>query len=383
MTTTLRPVALAFFTFGTFWGGWAVAAADVQHDFRLTDASLGLLLGGALLGSIVVNLVAGPVVERWGTERALAVSLTAWSLLLLGSSLSTARPVFFVAFAGGVATGGAVDVVMNVAATAGLAETPSRLIAFHGLFNGGAVAGAMVTAGVLRAGASWRWVWAAVAVAAIATAVTCLRARLPAGGPGERVPFLEAMRRAARAGLLPLALVLACSAMVEGGLETWGVLYLRVRIGAGVLVGSAAYVLGQTLATAARLGLGVTRVGEARFLLAGGAGVAAAGLTVEAFAPSAAVGALGLAAAAIGISVCWPLLLTRATQGPGTTAVPVAAMTSGGYVGFVVGPPLVGLVSRGAGLRAGLLVLAALAAVVSVVGLVQPSRADASAAAAK
>ena len=38
-------------------------------------------------------------------------------------------------------------------------------------------------------------------------------------------------------GLVVLALVFAASAMVEGGIATWGILYLRGHLGLGVLAG--------------------------------------------------------------------------------------------------------------------------------------------------
>ena len=47
-----------------------------------------------------------------------------------------------------------------------------------------------------------------------------------------------------------LALVFAASAMVETGVATWGVLYLRAEVGLGVLAGVSAYVVGNSIATA-------------------------------------------------------------------------------------------------------------------------------------
>ena len=50
-----------------------------------------------------------------------------------------------------------------------------------------------------------------------------------------------------------LAIVFAASAMVEGGIATWGVLYLRDHLEVGVLAGVGAYVVGQGLATITRI----------------------------------------------------------------------------------------------------------------------------------
>ena len=66
-----------------------------------------------------------------------------------------------------VATAGLIDIAINVAATAALADRPGRLVAFHARFNGGAAAGAALTGVLLAAGASWRWLWLGVAVVAV------------------------------------------------------------------------------------------------------------------------------------------------------------------------------------------------------------------------
>jgi MFS family permease len=155
--------------------------------------------------------------------------------------------------------------------------------------------------------------------------------------------------------------------MVEGGIDTWGVLVLRQRLGTTVLVGAGAYVTGQAVATAARIVLGPAAgaLGAVRGLAIGG-GLAAAGLVLVALAPAWGAAA-GLAVAAAGISVCWPLLLSRASAGQERPAAVVGGVTAIGYLGFVVGPPLVGALAGIVGLRPAILSLAAAAAVVAVV----------------
>jgi MFS family permease len=75
---------------------------------------------------------------------------------------------------------------------------------------------------------------------------------------------------------------------------------------------------------------------------------------------------LGLVLGAAGISVCWPMLLAHASQGVGATAGVVSGMTAIGYLGFVLGPAVIGLLAGINGLRTALLVLAAVAVVVAV-----------------
>ena len=83
--------------------------------------------------------------------------------------------------------------------------------------------------------------------------------------------MLRALLGLRHEGLLVLALVFGGSAMVEGGIATWGILYLRGHLGLGVLAGVGAYVVGESLATVARVGGGpiVAQLGTRRAVVLG------------------------------------------------------------------------------------------------------------------
>jgi fucose permease len=100
--------------------------------------------------------------------------------------------------------------------------------------------------------------------------------------------------------------------------------------------------------------------------VASGATLAAAGLVVLAVVNQPVVAAGGLVLAAAGISMCWPLLLAHASSGFHRPGDVIGGVTSVGYLGFVVGPSLVGWVAGAVGLRGGLLVLAVAALGVAV-----------------
>jgi MFS family permease len=168
-------------------------------------------------------------------------------------------------------------------------------------------------------------------------------------------------------GLLVLASVFGAAAMIEGGIATWGILYLRAHLGLGVLAGVSAYVAGESLATLARIGSGpiVGALGSRRAIRLGGL-LAAFGIATEALCGNAAIAATGLAVSAVGISVVWPLLLADVNNEARHPALAIGGVTACGYLGMVAGPPLVGLLSSAFGLRTGLLVLAAIALFVAL-----------------
>ncbi|HEY4377216.1 MAG TPA: MFS transporter [Acidimicrobiales bacterium] len=357
-TTRLAPVAGAFVAFGMFTGAWAVVTADIEHTLKFGNGAFGLLLAAALTGSMAMNAAVGPLTERHGTSTSLAVALAIWAGGLVLLAVAPAPWGLCAAVVVVLSVAGAVDVAMNVAATAALAGHPGRLVRFHGLFNVGAMAGAGAAALVLRAGDSWRTLFGGLVVVAVALAIWTSRVHLPAGGAGESHGPLHGLRTVRAEHLIGLALVFACGAMVEGGIGTWGVLVLRDRLGVAAAVGALGYLVGQLVAAGTRGGLGPTigRHGAVRGLAIGG-GATAIGLGLLALAPAPGA-VIGLAVAAGGISVCWPLLLAQASDGRDRPGVVVGGVSAIGYFGIVVGPPIVGGLASLFGLRPAMLLLA-------------------------
>jgi MFS family permease len=366
--TTLRPVAFSFVVFGVLGGAWAVAPVDIERTFGLSDAGLGLLLAAGIIGATAVAAFGGAVTDRWGAGRSLTRALVFWGVLLAAEAFAPHLAVFVPALIAAMAAGGLVDVVMNIIAADALSEDAGRLVRFHGLWNAGCVLGAAICGVVLRLGLSWRVMWFGVAVAGIVTGLLTRRARVPEPERFDHPSMWRALLGLRHEGLVVLALVFAASAMVEGGVATWGVLYLRGHLGLGVLAGVSAYVVGEMLATATRFGgRPVIAALGTRRAVALGASLAAAGIATEALCGVAALAAAGLAAAAVGISVVWPLLLADVNNEARHPALAIGGVTACGYLGMVAGPPLVGTLSALFGLRVGLLVLAAIALFVAIV----------------
>ena len=350
-----------------------MAAIDIEHSLGLSTGGYGLLLSVSLAGSAAANAVGGGLCQRFGTARVLGIALATWSVFLLAGAAAWAPAALGVAIVFIVVNAGMVDVTINVSSMTALADRPGRLVAFHGWFNSGAAAGAAACGGLLAAHVSWRWMWAILAVVVAVLAVVCSRAPLPGAERGDAVAWHGALRLLRDERLFVLAGIFALSAMVEGGIDLWGVLFLRSQLDSGLLLGAGGAVLGYSVAAVARTALGprVGRRGPPRGV-AIGAGTAAVGVALLTTAQDAALGALGLVLAAGGISMCWPLLVAAAGRDRPQPAAAVGAVTAGGYLGLVAGPAVVGWTADAIGLRGALGVLGAAAVIVAVVPAVRP-----------
>jgi MFS family permease len=409
MRRPLVVAAGAFVCFGMFWGSWAVSTSDVERYTGLSNAGLGLLLSISIGFGGLSAAAAGGITARVGAERILPLVLIPWGTFSIVAGVAPDKIAFVCTFAFAVASAGIVDMAMNTVATVGLGGSPSGMVRFHALFNAGTLCGAGLVAGLVSGAISWRWTWVVTGFGALLLALVARRSDVhetvpavaallePPAVPSVPAKGSESLLRSfsaiGRQGLVAMAVTFAITAVVEGGIDTWGVLYLRTRIATGVIVGAGAYAAGQSIAAATRASGStfVNRLGDKRGLILG-SGLACLGLALEASTTNAALSACSLAAAAGGVSLCWPLMMARlasvgevrasyaADQGPSAgdriadassdsqvgTAALVGGFTAAGYMGWVLGPAVIGTLSDQAGLRAGLLLLAGLSAVACV-----------------
>lgn len=121
-------------------------------------------------------------------------------------------------------------------------------------------------------------------------------------------------------------------------------------------------------AMSGRLGGNVVAARVARHvLLVIGALVAALGSAIGALAPVPALALVGVGLAGLGTSVCAPTLISMAGAwaGPHARAAAVSTVTTVAYLGFLLGPPAVGLMAAATSLPTALLAIASLALILA------------------
>jgi MFS family permease len=374
------PVIAAFVTFGLFWGSWAVMVFNIQRTFHLSDSELGVMLAAAVAVAGATSAVMGHLADRVGARRLLWIALFSWAGLLIVMSAAEQRWTFIIALVLVEIAGGSIDTAMNAEASHRLIGQPGALVRFHALFNGGALCGAAAAGIILHFGVSWRWVWPGVSVAALVVGLWTLATdsgkALEQRGSIDHSPApVHPVQRIRRDGLLILLFVFALAEVTEGGVDTWGVLYLRNHLATGVLLGAGAYVVGQSVAATTRGAGGglLGRLSARRALIVGGC-VAGGGILLESLSPYSVVAAIGLALGAGGASLFWPLVMSTVSRLASQVVSAVGTFTAAGYIGWVAGAPLVGWVSQTYGPQHGLQLLAVAAFGVALIAIVRSDR---------
>jgi MFS family permease len=353
-----RGPLLAFAAFGAYWGAWGVLVPEIKEQVDASVSQLGAAFLAVGLAALPTMLVTGRIVDRVGPRiMPLALVLFGGAAVLPGLADNVWQLALALLLVG--ATSGALDVVINVAATN--VETsggPRVMQVAHALFSAGFLVAA-VAVGVARgAGAGPLPILLGICALLLATAV--VNRGYPVASRRRTPPRRFTFSRR----LLVLGVLCGIAFVVEGGIENWSALFLENELDASPAVSglgpgffAAAMVAGRLLGQWLE-----TRVGD-RQLLTGGALAAAGGLALVATAPAVPLALLGFALGGAGISVAAPTTFGAAGRGASDAerGSAVASVTTIAYLGFLLGPPLIGAVSGAVDLRVGLGVLAGIA----------------------
>jgi len=167
--------------------------------------------------------------------------------------------------------------------------------------------------------------------------------------------------------LLVLGLLILAGMIAEGVMYDWSVLYLKQEIGMpqaeaalGYAVFSAAMAIARFSTDALR-----KRFSERKLLFVGGC-VAATAMALVLLSANAWVAFIGFALVGAGLALVAPILFSAATLVPGVSrAAAIASVTSIGYAGFMVGPPLIGGIAHASSLTVALTVVVLSAALLA------------------
>ena len=332
---------------------------DLQREHRMSDGTLGLVLLAGALALMITQPLAGARAARSGSAPLTVAGGLAYAGGLILPGLASSPVLFGASIVALGAASGMLDVSMNAQAVAVNKRHRREIFAsFHAAFSFGALAGAAV--GGLAAGAGLRPLahMAIVAAALVATIFLVRPGLLPATADARADAQLFA--RPTRA-LAALGVLSFCALLAEGSVGDWSAILLDRETEAGpslAALGLAAFSLTMGFGRLAADPL-AERFGAPAVVRAGGL-LAAGGLALALAGGSAATGIAGFAVMGCGLAGLFPLALNAAAAGDHVAAPALAAVSTTGYVGFIAGPAIIGLLSDATSLPTALAVVAVL-----------------------
>ena len=354
-------VVAIFFLNGLALASWFVRIPAIQGELDLGEGLLGVALLGAAVGALVSMPLAGALASRFGSRRVVGTTALLLPLSIVLPALAPGLLSLVPAVAVLGAANGALDVSMNSQAVAVEKGYGRPIMAsFHAAFSFGGLAGASIGGLVASAGVEPLPHLAAAAALCAAAGAVAYQALLPASADAadEGAPAFARPTPA----LLGLGVISFCVLLGEGAMSDWSAVYLDGTLGTGPGFAAAGYAAFSLAMAFGRLfGDGLAEhIGPVRLVQACGA-LAAVGLGVVLLVGQPTFALLGFACAGAGFSVVFPAALSAAGRTEGMAAGPaLAAVSTAGYTGFLVGPPSIGFVSELIGLGGALFIVVAL-----------------------
>lgn len=380
-----RAVYVVFIAAGVCGASWAARVPQIREQLGLTTAALGFVLLAIAVGSLISLPSAGLIVHRLGAARAIVAmaGLVCVGLATAGIGVRIGvAPVVVGLLVFGFGAG-VWDVAMNVEGAAVEQRlTRSIMSRFHAGFSVGAVGGAVLGAAMVALGVSVTAHLLLVVVVVAVVVPWATRAFLPAGAseptdadePAEAGPRGHPLAAWTEPRTLLIGLFVLTMAFAEGTAIDWLAIAAIDGHDTSATVGALAFGAFLAAMTVGRW-FGppfIDRFGRVRTLRASAA-VAFAGLCLVVFGPSMITVFAGAVLWGLGTALGFPVGMSAAADDPRRAAGRVSVVATIGYIAFLAGPPLIGVLGNSTGVLRALTVTAGLLAVgFLVAGVTRP-----------
>jgi len=348
-------------------GIWVAALPAIKLRLGFTDGSLGLSLLLAPLGALTGVLLSSKLFSRVPVGKWLVAGTILICVLYSIQVTATHRLVFwavlfatgFIGLCNGVSINSVIDTIEK--------KYQRRIMSScHGMYSlgGGVSAGLAAIFYSLHLAAAYQ-----IAIMALLIIVIVLFLKPHLFTYTQRIHSGSSLA-APPASILGLAFICFVTFMGEGSIADWSAIYLKESLHSTAALASLGFAGFSVMMAFGRLNGDalVPKTGPKRIVIAGSLTAAAGFLLALAF-PYKITAVAGFTIVGLGFSCIVPILFSAAANVRGVSpAMGIASITSGGLIGFLFGPSLIGLLSEKINLAAGLSLVLFLSLAAAYVG---------------
>ncbi|MEZ2336196.1 MFS transporter [Mucilaginibacter sp. RCC_168] len=358
-------VGAMFFMAGLSFSSWASRIATVQQDMGLSDAALGAVLFALPVGLMCSLPFSGWIITKIGSRKLLISALLVYAVALVTLGLAQNPFQLIICLICFGFSSNAVNISVNTQAviTEELYKRPI-LASFHGLWSlagfTGAGVGTFMIANHVAPYRHFLLMMVVIMIGVIIAARYLKDDKVANAGPVFVMPD---------SSLVKLGVIAFCSMICEGAMFDWSVIYFKkVVLAPTALVGVGFTAFMLTMAGGRFFADKFAhRYGLKRTLQVSGT-LTATGLLFAVAFPYVYTAIAGFLLVGVGVSSVVPMVFSAAgkskTMQPG---VALAAVSTIGFLGFLIGPPIIGFIAGLATLRASFILIACMGVSVVVV----------------
>ncbi len=346
-----KAVSTFFFIAGFTFASWASRIPDIKLKLQLSDGGLGSVLFALPVGLMLSMPFSGYLVSRFGSRLVVVVVSMLYPIVLtflglVNAPWQLASVLFCFGFLGNL-----FNISVNTQGV-GVESMYGRSImaSFHGLWSLAGFSGAAVGTLMVSVGASPFIHYCIILLLCVLLSFIAMKYLLPAdANSGASQPLFAKPD----SSMLKIGLIAFGCLVCEGTMFDWSGVYFQkvVKVKESMITtGYVAFMLmmasGRFIADWMVLHLGVKR------MLQGSGIIIAIGLLTAVLFPNIITATISFAFVGLGVSSVVPLvygLAGKSTTMPAGMAL--AAVSTIGFLGFLLGPPLIGFIAEMAGLR--------------------------------
>ena len=347
-------VAFVYFSMGLCFSSWASRIPDIKTALQLNDAMFGTILFALPVGQFLMMPFSGKLVTRFGSYRIIPWALPAYTLCL--SCLGLVQSGFQLAavlFVFGIC-GNACNISIN---TQGVAAEKiyrrSIMSSFHGGWSLAGFTGALIGIAMINFHVSpfrhFATIILAVWIIVFINYPFLVRSK-------HKVNPDEPKRKIFNkpdAALVQLGIIGFCSMASEGAMFDWSGIYFKDVVHAPASLVVLGYTSFMVMMASGRFVADyfVSKIGRKRLMQICGIMIST-GLFTAVFFPYLIPCTLAFMLVGLGVSSMVPSVYSAAGRHSKIpTGIALATVSSVSFLGFLMGPPLIGYISQAAGLR--------------------------------
>jgi fucose permease len=353
-----------FYMLGFIFSSWASRIPQVKDKFQLNEAELGAVLFMLPLGALAALPFSGWLVHKLSSKWMSIVTALVYTVLLY--LIATATTIFslsVVLFGFGL-IGNFGNISMNTQGISIQHQINKPILSsLHAMWSIGAFSAAAVSGWTMRMGYSTTIHFLIVSLMAAFIIIVGSFHLIPDEGLGDETSkvFVLPNRK-----LVLLGIICFCVAMSEGAMADWSSLYYRQIIHQLNTISTTGYTAFAMCMAAGRLAGDrlVQSFKHATVLKANGI-LILTGMTLSLSFDYPMTVMIGFALVGFGVSSVIPIVYMLAAKSKDMApSAALAAVSSVGFTGFLVGPPLIGFIAHEIGLRMALVIVALLGAMI-------------------
>jgi MFS family permease len=366
-------VSLFFFLQGIVFATWANRIPDIKKNLGLNDAELGNVLFAIPVGQVAAMVLSAWLVSRYGSRRMLVLASVLYPLFLIPAGFAD-NPYFLM---GGLFFFGMSTNLFNTASNTQGVNVENLygktiMASFHGLWSLGGFLGGLIGMGFVGMGIPPTFHFIFIFVCAVVLMAFTRRqlvkndrkARNVAANEGNVQPFYKRFDPY----VVGLGLMAFAAMVCEGCMYDWSGVYFMQVVSAPEKLVQLGYVVCMCTMTVGRFLADwfVTRFGAKKVICVSGL-LIFSGMMLSVALPSLLFATIGFFFVGFGISSTVPICYSMAGHSDKMdSGLAVATVSSIGYLGFLIGPPLIGHISHAISLHYTFAVIACVGVIVAV-----------------